>query len=112
VPAELVQPTGARARPLDEPEHDVRSGSFDAFFGQFVSQLTAGRLFKSLPAAKQAAFAECVQRSRPHFERELNALIAERGYGTVLSADDVREVILPRVMPRVKEAFQAAAARA
>jgi hypothetical protein len=109
VPADLVQPTGAPVRPLDEPDLDVRSGSFDAFFGAFVSQLTAGRLFKSLPADKQATFAECVQRSRPHFERELNALIAERGHGTVLSADDVREVILPRVMPRVKQEFQAAA---
>lgn len=108
VPAELVQPTvGA---PSEEPPHaagaDIAANSIEQFFELFVRALTGGDVFRRLPAAKQTVFASCVQRSRPHFERELEALARERGYGTTVTARDITETVLPNVMPSVLAAFK------
>jgi hypothetical protein len=109
VPAELVKPTDAPAGP-PVADDDIAATSIDDFFLKFVQSLMGGRLFGTLSAAQRATFAECVQRSRPHFETELNQLAADRGYGTTVTADDITHVILPKVMPHVVAEFKAVGA--
>ncbi|KAG8467649.1 hypothetical protein KFE25_006701 [Diacronema lutheri] len=114
VPADLVQ-RAARALGSTSPgpgaaasgDDDIAATSIDEFFGKFVAGLTGGKAFGGLCAARKAAFAECVQRSRPHFEAELHRLAADRGYGTTVTAEDITGVILPRVLPRVVAEFKA-----
>mmetsp|Transcript_38789 Transcript_38789/g.89749 ORF Transcript_38789/g.89749 Transcript_38789/m.89749 type:complete len:187 (-) Transcript_38789:215-775(-) len=105
VPAELVSRTEAPAGP-PVAEEEIVANSIDDFFAKFVQALMSGQVFNSLSADRKVAFAECVQRSRPHFESELNKLVFARGYGITVTALDITTVILPAVMPHVTSEFR------
>jgi len=108
-----------RREPVEEEDvgaegdgDDIAATSVDEYFRVFTSVLTASPSFAQLSADRQRAFAECVQRSRPHFEREFSALARERGSGATVTGADIRGRVLPRVMPEVQAAFREVTAAA
>jgi len=115
VPPDCVEPTAAPVHGAPGASAgagstaDIAATNFDGFFDLAVRAITSGKQFNMLDAAKQAQFAECVQQSRPHFERELRELAHERGFGTTVTAGDI-QAILPKILPRVVEDFRKLAA--
>lgn len=106
-PASTSPRAGAGGAPACDEE--IAATSIEGFFSKFVAALMHGKAFSGLSAARKAAFAECVQRSRPHFEAELHNLASDRGYGTTVTAEDITQFILPRVLPQVVSEFKALA---
>ena len=64
---------------------------------------SSGPAFARLTAEQQAVASEKVKRLRPHFEVELTSLKEERGWGALVTGEDIKE-ILPRVMARAAQA--------
>lgn len=105
VPADLVVATGAPGAAA-AVDGDIAATSIDEFFELFVKGVTSGQVFRSLDAHRQRLFADCVQRSRPHFARELATLADERGLGTTVTSEDITDVILPRIMPHMVQTIK------
>ena len=92
---------------LADESQTVCAESSSDFFELFVSTLMNGPAFARLTAEQRAVAAEKVTAMRPHFDAELVKLREERGWGALVSGEDIK-TLLPRVMARQA---QAAAAR-
>ena len=101
---ELVELNSSVAAALAEGggEEGLISGVSE-FFELFVSSLTSGATFAALSAERQAIASEKVRAMRPHFEAEFDALKERRGWGAVVTAPDIKELI-PLAMARAKRA--------
>mmetsp|Transcript_82575 Transcript_82575/g.164707 ORF Transcript_82575/g.164707 Transcript_82575/m.164707 type:complete len:80 (+) Transcript_82575:892-1131(+) len=73
----------------------------------FVNTLTSGERFSRLSAEQQRVASEKVNAMKPHFEAECAALRDQRGWGALVSGEDIKE-LLPKVMARVARADMAA----
>ena len=85
---------------------DVVAESTAGFFDLFVQTLTSGPAFARLSAEQQRFASEKVRAMRPHFDAELNDLRDARGWGALVSGEDIK-AMLPRVMARSKQAATA-----
>jgi hypothetical protein len=79
------------------------------FFALFVSTLTSSPAFSRLTAEQKAAASDKVQAMRPYFDAELTALRDERGWGALVTGEDIK-ALLPRVAARQASAARAAQA--
>ena len=76
---------------------EVKAESIDAFFDTFVNGLTSGPAFSKLSAERQAIASEKVRGMRPFFEAELTKLRDERGWGALVTGEDIK-ILIPRVV--------------
>jgi len=83
----------------------VAAESVSDFFEIFVNSLTSGPAFARLTPDQKRIASEKVQAMRPHFDAELKELRDQRGWGALVTGEDIKE-LLPRVAAR-----QAMAAR-
>lgn len=115
IPREFVRAVAlapAVAKALVEAEETPHAAeSIDAFFETFVTSLTSGAMFQSLPPEKQALASEKVRAMRPFFEAELCELMDERGRGAIVTGEDIK-MMLPRVTARQARAQAEAQAQA
>lgn len=63
-------------------------------------------MFQNLPPDKQRLASERVRTMRPHFEAELGVLRDARGWGAIVTGEDIKE-LMPKVMLRSKQFPQA-----
>ena len=100
VPREMITVVEASAAESEEP---MAANSVNEFFEMFVSALTSGPMFARLTPEQRATASEKVRLMRPHFEAELTSLKEARGWGAVVSGEDIK-AMMPNVMKRAKEA--------
>jgi hypothetical protein len=104
VPRKLVQkvvlPKEVQ-RELRRSDSEVSHGNVDEFFQAFVNTCTGSPIFRRLPAAQQAAFAEKVNGMRPVFEEELDKVQSERGHGCIITGEDIKAII-PKVTSQLR----------
>ncbi len=99
---EVVELTPAVKMALGEGG-EVAAESTEDFFSIFVTSLTSGAKFAALPPDKQAAASNHVKSMKPHFEAELESLRDQRGWGAMVTGDDIK-ILLPKVMARARAA--------
>lgn len=106
VPRDVIQRVALAAsvrRALADGGDEVCAESSSDFFQLFVTTLTSGPRFANLTAEQQAIASSKVHAMRPHFDAELAALREERGWGALVSGEDIR-TLLPRVAARAARA--------
>ena len=109
VPREYIEVVALAANvraALQAEEQETAAESTEQFFELFVSSLTSGAMFQNLPPDKQLKASEHVRTMRPHFEAELGVLRDARGWGAIVTGEDIKE-LMPKVMLRAKQAQQA-----
>ena len=109
VPREYIEVVALAANvraALQAEEQETAAESTEQFFELFVSSLTSGAMFQNLPPDKQLKASEHVRTMRPHFEAELGVLRDARGWGAIVTGEDIKE-LMPKVMLRSKQFPQA-----
>jgi hypothetical protein len=103
VPRDMIERiAGGDNLSIEEREKgNVAAESSEDFFNLFVTSLTNGPMFAQLSAEQQAVASEKVHAMRPHFDAELAAFRDQRGWGAMVGADDIKQM-LPRVMARAR----------
>ena len=86
-----------------EYPRESKSSWYANLMCSIVSALTSGPMFARLSAEQQALASGKVQKMRPFFEQELEALRDERGWGATVTDVDIKQM-LPRVIAREREA--------
>ena len=107
VPAEYVERRAGGAAPQED---DIKG--IDAFWTFITSRVLLPLLQASFPADKQLLVAEAVQLTKPDFVAACERLKQQRGAGAAVDGEDIREHVLPVIMPRVAEHVRRLAAQA
>ena len=98
---ELVDLEPSVQAALDGEDGEAAAEGIDSFFEMFVAALTGGAAFQKLSAERQAIASDKVKAMMPFFEAELKGLRDERGWGAMVTGEDIKTII-PKVLARSK----------